>query len=63
MSVLYVARSASFSQWASDVGVSKHVYKLGLTAEPVKAWIWNSPSGGKAVTATLPMTGPSLEFD
>ena len=31
MGVIYVARSAKFSKWASDVGLSKHVYKLGLS--------------------------------
>lgn len=39
MSVLYVARSAKLSEWASDVGLSKHVYKIGCTDEPLEELI------------------------
>jgi hypothetical protein len=37
MPVLFVARSAKLSRWASDVGFGKHVYKLGVTDEDPKA--------------------------
>jgi hypothetical protein len=31
MGVIYVARSAKFSKWASDAGVTKNVFKIGYT--------------------------------
>jgi len=39
MGHVYVARSATLGKWASDVGLSKHIYKLGFTEEPVAAVI------------------------
>jgi hypothetical protein len=39
MSVIYVARSTKFGKWASDVGLSKHVYKLGVSEEDPKALV------------------------
>ena len=36
MGFLYVARSAKLARWASDVGLGRHVYKVGVTAEDPK---------------------------
>jgi hypothetical protein len=36
MATLYVTRSARFCRWASDVGLGKHVYKVGVTSDDPK---------------------------
>ena len=54
MPSLYVARSVKLGRWASDVGLGKHVYKVGVTEGDPKALAaagWAGESDWKIVRA------------
>jgi hypothetical protein len=63
MATIYVARSANLSKWASDVGLSKHVFKLGVTDEPVKALIAAGWAGETDWTLVKSEEAPGLTED
>jgi hypothetical protein len=63
MTTIYVARSVNLSKWASDVGLSKHVFKLGVTEEPVKALIEKGWAGETDWTLVKSEEAPGLTED
>jgi hypothetical protein len=37
MAVIYVAASRNLGEWAAEVGLTKHVYKVGIAADSAEA--------------------------
>src|ERR1700693_4720859 len=46
MPILYVARSAKLGRWASDVGLGKNIYKVGVAESDPKALAAAGWAGG-----------------
>ena len=55
MAVIYVARSKTLSEWGADVGVSKNLFKLGVTEDSAKEAVaaLNEEECGRASDWTL----------
>ena len=60
MQVLYIARSAKLCRWASDVGLGKHVYKVGIAEGDPKALASTGWAGETDWTITRKQTVEGL---
>ena len=60
MVVLFVARSARLCRWASDVGLGKHVYKVGVAPTNPKAVVAAGWAGETDWTITRKQTVKDL---
>jgi hypothetical protein len=58
-----VARSAKLGKWGSDVGLSKHLYKIGCTDEDVKALIAQGWAGEDDWALVKQEDAPELSED
>jgi|SRR5215471_15116709 len=60
MGILYVARSAKLCRWASDVGLGKHVYKVGVASRDPKHLVAAGWAGETDWTITRKQTVEDL---
>ena len=60
MGILYVARSPKLCRWASDVGLGKHVYKVGVAEGDPKALAATGWAGEADWTITRKQTVEGL---
>ncbi len=64
MAVIYAARSKTLSKWGADVGISKHLFKIGVTPDSAREAVaaLNEEECGRASDWTLVKaeTGESL---
>lgn len=51
MPTIYVAASKTLQEWGSDIGISKHIYKVGLT-DDAKADMAKAMNEGSALGQT-----------
>ena len=63
MALVYVARSAALTKWASDVGQGKHIYKLGVAEDEAAAKAAITTGGGGEADWKLVQSKPVEELD
>lgn len=65
MSSVYVAFSPAMQEWGSDVGIGKHLYKAGLTADDPKDAVQELNDAGYAGQKDWQLAGtkPAGELD
>ncbi|HEX3499286.1 MAG TPA: hypothetical protein VHT04_08165 [Stellaceae bacterium] len=63
MGTIYAARSVKLSKWGNDVGLSKHLYKIGYTEEPLKKIIEQGWAGERDWTVVAQQEVEGLSED
>ena len=63
MALVYVARSAALTKWASDVGQGKHIYKLGVAEDEAAAKAAITTGWGGEADWKLVQSKPVEELD